>query len=176
MRVFRPTAVLTEAVALRRTFTQLVLFWLSFLGLGPALLVLLEARYDITRWPSPTLRVAGATLLVAASALGFWSARSMARLGRGTPMPSACAPRLVTTGPYRRVRNPMAVAGIAQGLAVGLVLGSTSVVLYALAGAVVWHLGVRPYEERDLARRFGAEYSEYRARTGLWWPRRPVGT
>jgi protein-S-isoprenylcysteine O-methyltransferase Ste14 len=36
---------------------------------------------------------------------------------------------LVIAGPYRYVRNPMAVAGILQGIAVGWYLGSVSVII-----------------------------------------------
>jgi len=46
------------------------------------------------------------------------------------------------------------------------------VIAYALAGAVVWHLGARPPEERDLIQRFGEPYRHYRDTVPLWWPRR----
>jgi protein-S-isoprenylcysteine O-methyltransferase Ste14 len=46
--------------------------------------------------------------------------------------------RLVVAGPYRWVRNPMALASIAQGVAVGLILSSWLVVVYAVAGALLW--------------------------------------
>ena len=48
----------------------------------------------------------------------------------------------------------LAVAGLTQGAAVGLWLGSPLVLLYVLAGALVWHAMVRPLEKHDLARRF----------------------
>jgi protein-S-isoprenylcysteine O-methyltransferase Ste14 len=67
----------------------------------------------------------------------------------------------------------MAVAGILQGIAVGVWLGSLGVLGYALAGAVLWHLVARPAEERDLLRRFGPAYEQYRAAVPLWWPRQP---
>jgi protein-S-isoprenylcysteine O-methyltransferase Ste14 len=70
----------------------------------------------------PALVMAGVVAFCAASALGIWSAVVMSTLGRGTPLPSAMASDLVVRGPYRFVRNPMAVAGIVQGAAVGLCL------------------------------------------------------
>lgn len=119
---------------------------------------------------------AGVALLVLASALGLWSAWSIATRGDGTPLPSAMPNRLVVAGPYRLVRNPMAVAGILQGVAVGLLLSSWLVVAYALCGAALWHAFVRPLEEDDLERRFGEEYRRYRARVRCWWPRLRVVT
>lgn len=91
--------------------------------------------------------------------------------GRGTPLPLQTARKLVVHGPYRFVRNPMAVAGIAQGLAVGMFLANWLVISYALLGAVSWHLLCRPAEERDLLQRFGEPYRAYRGAVPLWWPR-----
>lgn len=67
----------------------------------------------------------------------------------------------------------MAVAGLAQGVGVGLVVGSLIVVGYALLGGPFWQLFVRPYEETDLERRFGEPYRRYRAAIGCWLPRFP---
>ncbi|MDI2023423.1 hypothetical protein PJL18_03971 [Paenarthrobacter nicotinovorans] len=79
--------------------------------------------------------------------------------------------RLVIAGPYRWVRNPMAVAGIAQGVGVGLLLGSWLVVAYAMIGSLVWNYVVRPLEEADLENRFGAEFRRYRSSVSCWLPR-----
>jgi protein-S-isoprenylcysteine O-methyltransferase Ste14 len=115
--------------------------------------------------------VAGAALVLAASALGIWSAVAMSVHGEGTPLPSAMARRLVIAGPYRHVRNPMAVSGIAQGMAVGLILGSWLVVVYALVGSLFWNAVIRPLEEADLEERFGAVYAGYRDEVPCWRPR-----
>ena len=66
----------------------------------------------------------------------------------------------------------MAVAGVAQAVAVGLVLGSWLAVLYAVAGALAWNYAVRPQEEADLSTRFGAQFDDYRDRVSCWVPRR----
>ena len=112
-------------------------------------------------------------LFVLGGALGLTSGAVMAVRGRGTPLPADCPRELVVAGPYRFVRNPMAVAGLAQGVAVGIFLGSPVVVAYALAGGPAWHLLVRPWEEADLERRFGEPYRRYRAAVRCWLPRFP---
>ena len=101
-------------------------------------------------------------VLVLASGLGLWSAFAMSTRGGGTPLPAAMPNRLVIAGPYRFVRNPMALAGIVQGAAVGLIASSWLVVLYALLGSLVWNHVARPHEEADLERRFGPEFTAYR--------------
>jgi protein-S-isoprenylcysteine O-methyltransferase Ste14 len=95
----------------------------------------------------------------------------MSSKGRGTPLPSAMPNHLVIAGPYRWVRNPMAVAGIAQGIGVGLILGSWLVVAYAMIGSLVWNYAVRPLEEADLENRFGPEFRRYRSSVSCWLPR-----
>jgi len=59
----------------------------------------------------------------------------MAVLGNGTPLPAATARRLVIGGPYRFVRNPMAVAGLVQTVGVGLWTGSWTTVFVGFAPA-----------------------------------------
>ncbi|MFB2598459.1 isoprenylcysteine carboxylmethyltransferase family protein [Herbiconiux sp. P17] len=161
----------TPAANVVRTFGQIVVFWGLFLLAFPVLIALLERRWAIGL-PLPGLTVPlGAAVLVLASALGIWSAIVMSTLGGGTPLPSATANRLVIAGPYRWVRNPMALAGITQGVAVGLILSSWLVIAYAVAGSLVWNYVVRPHEEADLELRFGADFDRYRSAVRCWLPR-----
>lgn len=153
------------------TTLQIVVFWGTCLGVIPLVIVALEHRWQLALPWAPAVSVIGIVMLVLASALGIWTAVSMTREGRGTPLPAATATRLVTTGPYSVVRNPMAIAGIAQGVAVGIALGSWLVVLYALAGSLVWNYAIRPHEEADLELRFGAEFRRYSAEVRCWVPR-----
>lgn len=158
---------------LAKTAIQALAFWFVFLVAAPLAIVALVDALKIpdARFGSLASAVVGVAVAVGASALSVASAITMARVGEGTPLPLDTARRLVTRGPYRVIRNPMAVAGIAQGIGVGLILGSPWVVGYALAGAVVWHVAIRPGEEADLSARFGDDYREYRGRVPLWLPR-----
>jgi protein-S-isoprenylcysteine O-methyltransferase Ste14 len=171
---FRLAPAGPQRTHVRRTGRQLVLFWGLFLIVFPLVIAFLEQRWQVDIAVPIAVPILGVGILLAASALGIWSAITMSRLGEGTPLPSATARRLVIAGPYRFVRNPMAVAGIVQGAAVGLILGSWLVVVYAVAGSFVWNELVRPIEEADLAERFGAEYAEYRDRVACWVPRLPA--
>ncbi len=177
IRAARPGA---RARHLGATGMQIVVFWGFFLLVLPLVIAWFEDRWRLrleppawVAWAGESTGALGLALLIAASALGIWSGVTMASLGEGTPLPSATANRLVIAGPYRFVRNPMALAGIAQGVAVGLVLGSWLVVVYALCGSLVWNWAVRPHEEADLEARFGAQFSAYRDRVACWVPRLP---
>lgn len=154
-----------------RTAGQVIVFWGLFLAVLPAIIAVIAHRWSLHLPLPDALRWSGLVLLFAASALGIWSAASMSTHGEGTPLPSATARRLVVAGPYRFVRNPMALAGIAQGVAVGLVIDSWLVVVYALCGSLVWNWIVRPLEEADLKERFAEAYVEYTRRVRCWMPR-----
>ena len=158
------------------TAVQVLLFWGFFLAVIPFALTLVEERWGLAIAFPPVLAPVGFVLFLLASGLGLWSAATMSAIGRGTPLPAAMPNRLVIAGPYRFVRNPMAIAGIAQGVAVGLMLSSWLVVAYAIAGSLVWNFAVRPHEEADLEARFGDAFRRYRSSVRCWWPRFDVGS
>jgi protein-S-isoprenylcysteine O-methyltransferase Ste14 len=151
-----------------KTVVQIVCIW--FLALAVIPYVLLDAFPPAPGPRSIVWTAASVGLFAAASALGLASSFFFVRDGAGTPLLLDQSNALVVTGPYRCVRNPMAIAGIAQGLAVGMYWRSAPIVAYALLGAVVWHVVVRPVEERDMERRFGAAYEDYRRRVACWIP------
>ena len=171
---FRPAVPRAGSTAnLASTLAQIVVFWGFFLAVVPLVLRFLESRWGLdVAWPlAPPV---GLALLVLASALGLWAGFTMSVIGRGTPLPAAMPNRLVVAGPYRFIRNPMAVAGFVQGSAVGFVMSSWFVVGYGILGAVLWNYAIRPHEEGDLERRFGAPYRRYRDAVRCWIPGRPV--
>ncbi len=172
---FRPAGARSAARNLRRSLTQLVIFWTAFFGVVPVVVTVVEQRLRVD-WPEldrASITWTGAGAFVLASGLGLWSCVTMALRGEGTPLPAETARRLVVAGPYRWVRNPMAVAGGVQTAAAGLMAGSWLVVVIAVAGALAWNTLIRPDEEADLAARFGGPYERYRSSVRCWIPTRP---
>lgn len=116
------------------------------------------------RWLGALLIAGGAVLLLECFA-------RFAFLGRGTPAPILPTERLVVTGMYRHVRNPMYVAVTSLILGQALLLGSQSLLYYA---GVVWcgfHLFVLAYEEPTLRDSYPAEYERFCANVPRWIPR-----
>ena len=152
------------------TTIQIVVFWGIFLIIIPVIINAFEDRWNLAYKFPILLVVVGFALLALSSVIGVWSARAIANFGSGTPLPSQMAHHLVSRGPYAFVRNPMAIAGVIQGMAMGLLIGSWLVVVYALIGSLLWNWLIRPHEEADLIERFGDEYRDYAKRVRCWWP------
>jgi protein-S-isoprenylcysteine O-methyltransferase Ste14 len=117
------------------------------------------------------LRPAGAVLALLGLAGLMESFSRFAIHGRGTPAPVMPPTRLVVTGLYRYVRNPMYVAVLWIVVGQALFFGSRRLLIYAAAVWVATSLFVRLYEEPHLRARFGAEYLAYCAGVRRWWPR-----
>ncbi len=168
-RVARPASVRRN---LLKTLIQSQTIWLIFFFIGPAGLYRLEEKLHLApyRFSSRGWRIAGIVLFLLGWLLAYTSAAFMVVKGKGTPLPADATRELVVAGPYRYVRNPMAIGSFAQGVAVGLFLGSPLTTAYALIGATGWNYFVRPWEELDLARRFGRPYVRYRDSVGCWIP------
>ena len=169
----RPAPRSTVPVNVLKSLTYTAVLWVVFLFAFPAAIWLLESAWGLTatRFAPGALRPVAVLVFVGGALVGFWSGWVLIRLGGGTPMPFECTHRLVIAGPYRHIRNPMAAMGIAQGVAVGLYLGSSITIVYALLGAAVWNYIARPWEERDMIRRFGNEFELYRRSVPCWLPR-----
>ena len=89
----------------------------------------------------------------------------------GTPVPVASPPRLVISGFYRYVRNPIYVGFLAVMAGQVLVFGSPGLLEYTALSWCIGAAAVRFYEEPTLARKFGADYADYRRAVRAWIPR-----
>jgi protein-S-isoprenylcysteine O-methyltransferase Ste14 len=117
------------------------------------------------------LRVAGAFMIVAGLVSLLDSFTRFAWVGLGTPAPVAPPTRLVVSGQYRNVRNPMYVAVLVIVIGQGLVLWSGILLRYAALLWFVFHMVVLLYEEPALGNQFGESYQAYRRNVRRWWPR-----
>jgi protein-S-isoprenylcysteine O-methyltransferase Ste14 len=155
---------------LTKTLAQVLVFWFVFLVAIPRGLVALEQALGVPPMRVPVGDTLAWVVFVAASALGLASGTLMALDGGGTPLPFDAPRHLVLRGPYRYVRNPMAIAGLAQGACVAVLLDSWFTVGLVVAGFVVWNYVVRPLEEAHLEAMFGESFRQYRRRVRCWFP------
>jgi protein-S-isoprenylcysteine O-methyltransferase Ste14 len=132
--------------------------------------------YLLTRWRVEAqlpiaVRTAGGFLIAVAVASVLESFARFVVRGRGTPAPAAPPTRLVVSGQYRYVRNPMYAALVASVLGQALVLGSLGLTAYAGLLLALFHLRVITYEEPKLAEHFGGQFRAYRSGVPRWLPR-----
>jgi protein-S-isoprenylcysteine O-methyltransferase Ste14 len=109
----------------------------------------------------------------------LWSNICLRTVGRGGPTDGfgkAVSPRtrkLVTTGPYRYTRNPMAFGTFLCYFALALYLNSIPVVVFLIILLPLALAYIRRWEERRLAADFGEKFAEYRKRVPMFFPRFP---
>lgn len=168
-------------VSKRRQALALALGVAVFMLTLPALLIAGGRRLDSTLGVSGLLRgVAWRVVGVVAGSLGWafaaWSAYVQYAEGEGTPVPSAPTRRLITSGPYRYCRNPMALGTLLFYLGLALVLGIASMVLLTAVLFTFLFLFIKLCEERELEARFGEEYRRYRERTPFLIPKIRLGS
>ena len=99
-----------------------------------------------------------------------WSVQHFLKV-KGTPVPFNPPPQLVTGGPYAYTRNPMLTGVFALLFAIGLLLGSISLLVVFTPIFIlinVWEL--KAIEEPELLKRLGQDYSEYRQNTPMFFP------
>lgn len=125
-----------------------------------AALVWIAFHLNLVEWTP--LKIAGAAVAVAGVALLV-----TARLQLGAAFSvKAKASKLVTTGLYSKIRNPIYVFGAVAMVGVAVVLEN-----WVLLGLVVVLIPVQRFrarkEEAVLAEAFGEEYEKYKA--GTWF-------
>ena len=132
----------------------------------------------ITRWQfrPPFLgleltRAIGVVLIIAGVPGIVDSFARFALQGLGTPAPVAPPQKLVVTGLYQYVRNPMYVSVLAIVVGQALLFGDWRLIVYAALFWLACHAYVILYEERTLQHKFGAEYDAFRANVPRWIPR-----
>jgi len=144
-------------------------------GLFTALFVILSLQVDkLLNLPKlfagPLNIILSVPLLFLASLIIGWSVLTFLRV-KGTPVPFNPPPKLVTTGPYAHMRNPMLTGIFFLLFGLGALFGSLSLLvlftpLFILVN--VWEL--KAIEEPELAKRLGEEYFEYRKITPMFIP------
>jgi len=93
-------------------------------------------------------------------------------LSRGTPVPISPPPKLITTGLYSYIRNPMALGALLILEGLGFYYGSLSlIVFFAPLPVVLYGFYIKAVEEPELTLRFGQEYLEYKKRVPMFIPK-----
>jgi protein-S-isoprenylcysteine O-methyltransferase Ste14 len=131
----------------------------------------LVTHWRVQEHTSASALLIGGVLVAAGLAALIECFLRFARTGDGTPAPLAPTQRLVVTGLYRFVRNPMYVAVVMLIFGQMLLFSSAALLAYGVAIWTAFHLFVVFFEEHRLERKFPDEYAAYVAHVGRWIPR-----
>jgi protein-S-isoprenylcysteine O-methyltransferase Ste14 len=136
----------------------------------PVSVLAAEASGPIPQFRSGILGLVGICVCGLGAVLAVWSGYYLIRHGYGTPFPFDPPQRLVTIGPYRRVRNPQAIAMLLMIL--GEVVAIQSSLLWVLIPITIIYLEfiIAPLEARQMRRRYGCAYDKYAAAVAKWAP------
>jgi protein-S-isoprenylcysteine O-methyltransferase Ste14 len=100
-------------------------------------------------------------------ALGYAALRELRR-HRTSPNPYEASSAVVSSGIYGRSRNPIYVSFVVAELAFAVAVDALWIALAVVPLVALLHFGVIRREEAYLARKFGAEYEDYRRRVRRW--------
>jgi protein-S-isoprenylcysteine O-methyltransferase Ste14 len=128
----------------------------------------LGVRFDMPL----VVTLAGVLLFVFGTLLHLWTGRLLSLRGIvGVPEVTAGEKgRLVTSRAFSVVRHPTYLAHTMIFLGVFFMTGVAAVGCVTLLDFVVVQVVIIPLEERELVRRFGKEYEEYRRRVPKYFP------
>lgn len=97
-----------------------------------------------------------------------WTAGLFGTYGKGTLAPWDPPKHLVTTGPYRCMRNPMMVGVLLILLSEGILLNTVFAWGWLSLLLLMNLIFIPLVEEPQLQRRFGTKWDEYRKRVKRW--------
>lgn len=122
-------------------------------------------------FPTPLNFIISLPALAIGLFLMLWSMLHFAKV-KGTPVPFNPPPKLVDTGPYAHVRNPMTSGVFILLFGIGILFGSISLIFVSTPLFILLNvLELKAIEEPELEKRLGKEYLEYKKRVPMYIPR-----
>jgi len=115
-----------------------------------------------------TLTWPGYAVLAAGIMLDIWAMATMAR-ARTNILPHRAAGKLVTSGPFAFMRNPIYVGNTIATLGLGLALQNGWLLIATPLAAIAVHKLAVVREQIHLRERFGPAWAEYAGNVKAWW-------
>lgn len=147
------------------------------LGFAAPVLDLADVLEPIRALDARGLQLVGAAIAVVGIAATFFAQVAMGTSWRIGVDPDERT-RLVTSGPFELVRNPIFAAMLPTALGLTLLVPNWAAIVGLIGLLVALELQVRVVEEPYLLKTHGAEYAAYAARVGRFVPgigRLPAG-
>lgn len=104
---------------------------------------------------------------------GIWSNFELYKRGKGSPVPLKGTHTLVLVirGPYKYTRNPMVFGYILMWIGLGVLFNSIFLLSgFSLIITILLIIVVKVWEEKNLEKRFGNTYKEYKKKVSFLIP------
>jgi protein-S-isoprenylcysteine O-methyltransferase Ste14 len=149
-----------------------LIFWFSLSALFVFASLWLDRLWSIRLPPAPPTNIfISVPLIIIGSTLALWAVCVFFR-ARGSPIPLNPPQKLVTTGFYSRIRNPMLFGWIIMLFGVGILLNSVSLVAIFTPFFILLNVVyLKTIEEKEMERKFGEEYLKYKQSVPMFLPR-----
>lgn len=166
------SAAKTEKTEEKKPIRERVLVFLNLIGM-----MVLPILYILTTWldsfsfPIPEVfRLLGIAFNVIGLILLIWVHRT---LGKHWSMMLNLGEehKLITSGPYSRVRHPMYTFFFIMSISTALISANAFVGVFGIAAWTVLYIVRIGDEEAMMVEQFGEEYQEYMKRTGRLLPK-----
>ena len=110
-------------------------------------------------------------LLLIGSILCLWPVCRFFKAG-GSPVPFNPPQKLITTGLYSQIRNPMLLGWIIMLFGVGILLNSISLIFIFSPLFILLNIFyLKTIEEKEMEKKFGKEYLNYKKGVPMFIPR-----
>lgn len=159
-----------EHLAWRAALLALGYGFLAFYVLPSVIMLAMGGSWNLGARPL-WLILAGLPVLAACFVLGLSAVQMFVVHGEGTPIPLDPTKRLVRTGVFAYLINPMQLSSALSWIVIGVIIGNVWVASAAVmawvfvAGMVRWH------HRHDLLQRFPEGWPTYRVNVPEWMPR-----
>jgi protein-S-isoprenylcysteine O-methyltransferase Ste14 len=123
------------------------------------------------QYPMEVTFLVAIALIASGIYLAIKSTKLFIQTGEGTPAPWDPPKKLVVQGLYRYIRNPMICGALMILTGEAVLFNSWPLLLWAAIFMAAKNVYFKRVEEKELTRRFGTPYQEYKRQVPRWIPR-----
>lgn len=150
---------------IKTILVELVIIILAFIFIWT--FIFIDRALGLTSIQSIWLIIVGSGIMLFAIILRFWAVQSF-YAGGITFLSFKAQNNIIKKAPFTFTRNPMMLSNILVALAAVLIIGSITGFIIPFVVFLISHLWAIFYEEKDLERKLGKEYLDYKKEVRRW--------
>ncbi|MFX1349841.1 MAG: methyltransferase family protein [Promethearchaeota archaeon] len=167
-----------KAINRRKRILALIISGIYVVIILPIIVILvslyIDSLFNFPKFvPIPINMIIAIILLVNGFFWAIWSNIELYRRGKGSPVPlkGTHTTVLVIKGPYKYTRNPMIFGYILIWIGLSFLINSIFLLLgFTLIIIILLIIFVKVWEEKNLEKRFGNSYTEYKKNVSFLFP------